>query len=752
MINQTNFQPIDVFLATPHHKRFNLKEYLSPSKFIEELFVLHPYYLDLDNNISNQLKDKSVQLQLIRFLVGYSGTGKTTFMHWYCDNHKNERNYAFLDFTGSTPYTHKENKSAGYQNQLEFTLRKKAEEIYKANEFQFLEILRYMSSDVRFNSYFSSNFTEYLSTCLDQLDSNKLVAISKFINVLQYSELFLLLLLCYNKYPKLFIEISGGSYTDEIVEKLLLVIDNIDGINFEGYGKLIPEALIENYEFYLEIISSNKDFFDINREIDFFYCMRDTVHAVINPHDQDYFNVRNIDFKPITITTEIIEKRIDFCIKNNIFIDNNLNELFKFILNKKYKATKNSFLPLFNYHSRKIYKYLNAIAIENNIFLSSFKELEKNKCSIGSRGILYFLFLRYMERDDFIGSGLFLDEGILIEEDGVDAHINIPRILLTTLIDLCKYYIDDGSEKEHKREVSIYSLYEEYCQIFGNINKKEEIFFEIIAKMFLLYKDNWCHLITVKNKSIEDIHSFGSEINDLKYLKTTDDLFEKRAIKRKLDKIKISINSSGYIYIKDIVRHYEYFSFRENKKPLFASTDLKKSKDELVYEFIENISKTYEITKECLDSLKKFLSIERHKYFEYHSYCFKLFKKDDLLDESFITQEVYFDGDKEPGRLYINRIVDYHTEYIDRFRLYILNNNKIIDNYIKETGKSAKGIRSEINNTLIDFIEKYIQNYFIRNDTADMNLIKKLQLINIEKIKSESKNDKYELRINEGRD
>jgi len=152
------------------------------------------------------------------------------------------------------------------------------------------------------------------------------------------------------------------------------------------------------------------------------------------------------------------------------------------------------------------------------------------------------------------------------------------------------------------------------------------------------------------------LNSFTDEIELIKKYENKKD----EEIKRTINRIKINLNASGYIYLKDIVRHYEFFSIRVNGKPLFASLNINKnSEGKMIYEFMDNIRKTFDIAESCIHSLNDFLKIDKFKDFEQGSCCYRIYDRNDSIEEDFDSRASFYDTNKKNGSLFINRIIDH---------------------------------------------------------------------------------------------
>lgn len=732
----SKFKLMDILIASPYHQSTKLGGWLNKSRFKELLIEYHSYY-ELKNDIEYQLINKPVSLPFIRFLKGYSGTGKTTFIHWFCDTCNDTLKYAFLDFSDTDDFVHRKKGSRkNYEYQLENKLLPLISLIFGKNPDSFYGLMKYLNDNaIRFFTYFAEDFFRNLEKAVSNNSIDKLKLID-FLNSRLYSELFLILLLYYNKYEQHFLSCTEGNEGNPeklINRNLLLFIDNLDSIKMESYSKEIPKHFISIYRKYLEIINVDSTYFASDRKIDFFYCVRDTIHSVINPQEEDYANLSTIYFIPNINETKQYIRRLDFAKKYNIGVDEKTELLLKYIFHDN--ATIKSYLPLFNYNNRKIVSYIHRIALENNIFLEPIDSLIKIKTkssTVGVRGIFYFLFLRFMKEKEFFGEALFTDEGYLVEDvagEKTKVHINPTRIILTILLNLGKYHLDINSRQDYVAKVGIFDVYLEYNKIFEMLEYKEYRFFNIIARLFLFYENNWCHLVTLTNKEIMDLDSFNRELRMLQEYEINKDEETKKALNR----IKINLNAAGYIYLKDIVRHYESFSMRTNSNPLFTSLNIKNVGGRYIYEFIENIEKTFEIAKNCIHSLTDFLKVTKFASFEESNCCYRLYNKEDSIEGDFDSRASFYDTQKKNGRLFINRIIDHHTEYIDNLRIFLSNNCSLIEKYSSILGKTKDEVIIDINKKILKIIEKYISLYYISENQYEKK-IKQIQKYNIRDI------------------
>jgi hypothetical protein len=736
-LNFDNLKLMDVLLASPYHPK---TVWLTKDRFKEELLIKYNNYNELKIDIEKQLEEKPHELPFFHFLKGYAGTGKTTFIHWFCDECKDKIKYAFLDFSDTDDVVHeKRGDRKDYEYQLENCLRPLVSLLIDQNQNPSYDMLKHLyEKRGKLFAYFAPNFFKTLKTVVadDKIDNDELI---DFSFSLRYSELFLLLLLFYNKYEKPFLSCTNGNTnlkSNQIENNnLLLFIDNLDSIKMETFSKDIPKHFVSTYRQYLNIIGVDYEYFNKRKKIDFIYCVRDTIHSVINPQEEDLTNIRTINFTPNINETKQYSQRLKFAKKHKIKVNKETELLLGHIFGDN--ATKKSYMPLFNYNNRKIVSYIHRIALESDIFLEPIRSLIKTKSkssTVGVRGIYYFLFLKFMKEKDFFNEALFSAEGYFVEEgagEKTEVHINPIRIILTILLNLCRYHLDIELRHDYAIKVGFFDLYLEYKKIFERLKDKEQCFCNIIARLFLFYENNWCHLVTLTNKEILDLDSFNDEVKLLQAYERDQD----EEIRKTLNRIKINLNAAGYIYLKDIVRHYEFFSVRANVgKPLFASLCIKNVDGELTYEFMDNIKKTFELAENCIQSLTDFLQIKRFKDFEESNSCYRLYSKEDSIEGDFDSRASFYDNNKKNGHLLINRIIDYHTEYIDNLRVYLSNNHSLIQEYSTKLCKTENEIILDINSKILEIIDKYVSLYYLSTNQYDRK-VKEIHVKNIKHIK-----------------
>jgi hypothetical protein len=358
----------------------------------------------------------------------------------------------------------------------------------------------------------------------------------------------------------------------------------------------------------------------------------------------------------------------------------------------------------------------------NNDIISEINQLlSTSETKNGARGIIFYLIINYLLTNDYLEERLFLDQGEKVSGNN-GGNVNPARILLTNLHNLSRFSFNKFSNTPHVNPVGIYTLNKTFSEIFKN---HDDLFFSIISDLFLFHKGNWCHLLTFVDKQVFSENSFEKEKELLQLAKKNDI----NAINR-LDNIKLHINPSGFIYLRDIMKSYEFFSIRSgNLKPLFSSLGYKIVDDKVEFDFLKNIDSTFELTEKCLDSLIKFIEADIVKNFENSNHCFRTYHLDDDFMEDYYENQV--------GRLYLIRIIDTHIQYIDTLKSYIMDYSstysRLFEN--KDNLINFRNIKVRINKELTSRMEKYLNILQKNKGTLKVNKLISLYLENLYIIK-----------------
>ncbi len=701
----------DYLIASPYSDETDLDGNLTEEVFFNDYFLKMEEYDHYSSELDRLFNHTAHQLPLTVYFYGYSGTGKTTFLRWFCKNEFNTHETVFFDFANVVGSQHYGDETYSSDKGLRIfddkmrdilcSLFPDHDQVLK----KLLERIDFISPHIQ--TTFSARFFEELSKLkIDPPDKFRNNYFS-FVRNIGYLDLLLVLFLFYYHDKISFLSKFSSKNTLNDKLPLLIVFDNIDHVEIESENSKFPSQIEIVYHNFRSIIRVYKDLckneyqkeIENNKTIKFLFCMRDSNVTLLNRQAAENTINADVYFCPAQLDKNILLRRIQIAEDHGVRIEKNRKELLEYILNDIY--TKRVFLPLFNLNIRKLAHLLaDTIVPHNGSYLELMKKLNMNKKTVvGARGIEFYLIIKQLQKTDFLKDTTFVDDGGRIggQEGG---YVNPARIILTNLLNLTHFSLDARIGKPYYTPTGLFDLYQKYSEIFKN---RPAVFFEVISKLFHAHRSNWCHLLTFQNKQIFHINNFEHELESVKEyesLKQGSDS-KKHDIVNNLNKIKVLLNPSGYIYIKDIVKHYEQFSIKaNNQNPLFASLNHRKvSHNMLHFEFIDNIKETKIVTKECVESLKKFLNSNVVQDFESSSHVFRTYNIEEGENEDY--------HENRTGRLLIVRIIHTHISYIDDFRIYILNNNEYWES-IQGDAKQLYSIKVRVNRAILSHVQDYI--------------------------------------------
>jgi hypothetical protein len=293
-----------------------------------------------------------------------------------------------------------------------------------------------------------------------------------------------------------------------------------------------------------------------------------------------------------------------------------------------------------------------------------------------------------------------------------DGYYNPTRLVLTVLLNLNKFEISKDRIIDNDYQVNYYNKSTGIVDVVKELQfvYPIDVILKVIENYFLCFKKSWSHLVTIhgfhltkKDQLLKDMKGRLSEF--IENPNKQEDL--------KLKKIRVKVNPSGYIYLRYIIPHFEFFSRRiNNTRPLFLAT--KYDNREKKYQFEIFIDAVYKKVKVCIEDMRAFyrgvftdrmnLGVED---FLYSNYSFK-YKKNQYLD----IGEFFDQQHTSKGNFYSSRIIENHIGYIEAFRIFILNNKYIQRKLRLDLSKLTL---VELNKVLISKIKKFNNLYSVIN-------------------------------------
>lgn len=699
----------DIITTSAYDLRTNIGGKVTSELFKEYLLVrrdIESHIIRLDNILSNPYGTPARFV----FLNGFAGNGKTTFLNYFIEDYSEKYDFIVYDFDKSIldrdiSESRDKNKNKYIERAvLDILLSYLAEsESELISTFNLIQIFR--------NELYKSNlideiFYDLTSQNLSgETQKDQFFDLFKRLKKLGYKDTFT----CF--FIHIFIK-SVDSTTK------IIVFDNLDAINNEHLGhyffKSLGEALWNADPISNSVLFKHKNI-DFQRKFKFIFSLRDANLENIVPHIKSRLNIIDeIRFKfsiDSKLYNEVVDNRIKFynklCLhdkfQNKITNLEIINYCFETFLKDNY--FNRVFVPMFNYDFRGSSLTLLQSIIEN---IDYFSDEVNQKNPISLRGALVFHLVKRLKVNNFLSS---YDPEISITKNGeIKPYCFIDRMLLLVVLHYSRCKSKDYEDIDEASPVSIRVIIDNLIGAY-----KLESIVRSIAKCFLYHQEDWVHLITVLNKEIKDPDIFIREICSL---------YNKRS--GELDRIKIRINPSGYVFLRYVLRHFEFYSyFGGNKKPLFICTGEKKynNTNNFYYDFETIMENTFEVVSKHISAMKMFY--EKH----YHNKM----SREEYRNSSFSFKPIEKDGRFGTGYFHSTYIITTHVEYIDRFRQLIFHKIESTDEKIS------------INRVIINQIEKYVNlmkdglddrsiKDFYYNYESKINIIKKSNYYNLSEL------------------
>lgn len=496
-------------------------------------------------------------------------------------------------------------------------------------------------------------------------------------------------------------------------EKLMIFIDNLDCIdeyyelsNFISCIDALTVDFSDMFEkFKLSKIPNKTDTFV--SKIKIFVAMRETTKANLpQSHFSDAFKsiYTNKDMTEWYDKGEIIKNRVSTLFKydeNNKLKDKQREQL-KLVINISDDIyTKKVLYPLFNNNYRSAVDMLVEIVINNTQQMTKYSQLMAYDQPIykhGARGILFKSIFDEFNKGDGNEESCFRQIGVLDLLNRKNNSVSICRLILSYLSNYTETKCDSG-----RNSIALSEIINDFTNVFST----NEVM-KTLCAMFSLRDSKWSHLISFNQIDYKKDKNQIKGLIDLKDLNS--------------DKTMVHYSCAGKIYIEYITTHFEFFNariFKEQKEALFCDSNLAIDPVTKNYICCDIIDKIYTEVERCCLELKNF-NIKLCNNNNYlNPYCNPAI----YLDTHYICMFKRVDNDGKERRFkqfHEERIILTHINYIDCYRLYVLNNCNIIsdDEKIKLNEKLTERIKKYVDlldsdkvlkgaNTTIDFVEHY---------------------------------------------
>jgi len=707
----------------------NVKHNIDKQFFYRNLLTITKQFKSAKQNLLNALDPNKLEFRKFLLLYGYSGNGKTTFINWFIDI-----------VIGKNSVLSKKYKPIYISPLEDITLPEIGTNlIIETVRHKLIEELRYgeLIDDIKINSHIFEQYFEFESwKSFNQLftlrneNSATYHAYENFIKSITLNEI--LILFCMNYIIKYY----------ESKRRIIFCFDNLDGIEYEYLTK---ELWVLFLKLYVQLEKITREYFsdlsDYKKRVGFILVLREANIAKYHAEINDRHVLRDVGREKFLIGLEsknIIEKRYHYALENEVeFQNQDLEAISDVVFNYDNNYLEQVLTPLFNYDIRALTQSLSFIVQTKivddlhkkilNFSVLDYKKLYENEKKLnlnisypknGSRGILYNTFITFLIKRNLI-QFISDDKGdIDITKYGL---IRPSRIILTNIYN--QSYPNGVNEKEitnyHKikpKQIGLYDLYRG-INLFNY-----QIFLKRILELFKVRElGSWGHLITIYNKDMSK--GFSEEADLFNEIENSDIInYNEREEKiNTLNNIKICLNAGGYVYLRYVIKHFEYFNCLSAEeeglraKPLFLSTDIifpDDNSNNCVFEFELIINKVFKKFEDC----KRLMS----------TYLNKVVISDEYPIERLITSNSVFKDKSGKGYLYSSRIITTHIRYLDDFREYIwysIDAQNKINTHVKNHKNLNLRSMLEIQEFIIDYIEKYNELLSSKDNINDKSLL-----------------------------
>ncbi len=617
------------------------------------------------------------------FLVGYQGCGKSTFIHSVINlySQKVETKVVLVDCDKAGMDTHQIKKVIC--KLLKKTVKKSANfsdfvDFYNDN----LDVIEEFNDD-KFEAFYEliKKFNEDGYTPEQCNEFNRL---SKFINSeLSIQEVFYLLV-----FWNLAVNYSDKEKTNE---KLMIFIDNLDCIDeYNELSEFISciDALTVDFSDVFEkfrLCRDNDDSDTFVSKIKIFIAMRETTKANLpSSHYSDAFK-SIYTYKDMTEwydKGEIIKRRINKLLEfdqNRKICEAQYGQLKLFLQVADDIYTRNVIYPLFNNNYRSAVDILVDIVTSHTSQMGIYAKLigyKKDRYRHGARGVLYKCIFDEFNKGDGNEESCFKRIGVLDLLNRKNNSVSICRLILSYLSNYTETKCDSGRNSIALKEI---------INAFKGVFPDEQVI-KTLCEMFALRDSKWSHLVSFNQIEYKDTEQRIESHIDIKELNT--------------DRTMLHYSCAGKIYVEYVATHFEFFTariFKEQVEALFCDSNLQIDTSTKNYKCCDVIDRVRSEVESCCNSLRAF--------------NIKLCNDNNYLDP-YITSNIYkdshyvcmfkrieYDGNERRFKqFHEERILLTHINYIDCYRLYVLNHCNQINHEQKV----------DLNKKLTECIEKYV--------------------------------------------
>lgn len=687
---------------SPYDFNRSLRRYLDINDFKEIRTTPESYYSELEK-LRKALDPKSNLFKRFYIVSGYSGSGKTTFVHWCKEVLENEDYWFDIINLIAFPI----NPIDG-DNMITRSIIRNNIELLKDDK-----ILTLISEKgIIFYDYFKKTDREKIDSYLDTKKKNE-TNLLDFLYSLSVEQNWFLYI-----FSKMYNIIKSG---ESRKKSYVFCFDNLDELDYKYLTSDLWKQIITLNTILDQIGEDLNLDFDFQKNLTFILVFREANLGCICAQRND-LQGKFIEQSRLIYPEngkDIILKRLE--VYKELKKENDeILSVAEIILNSDPYFSTNRVLPLFNYDIRKLSEALITLKASSNNELLNFsvplyKKLEKEYIYI-QRGILYNCIIKYLSSECFFDKLTSKDK-----KDKEKPYANIKRMMLIVFSNL-SYPTGFKSDKKelNQQKPEPFSIIRGFEPLMDIIDPEE--YCTGINELLDLNSSSKTHLITVYGKYYQRsgdkyYFDFTEEVRILKRFQNNGGSLHKLSSKDQetISSVSISLNATAFIYLKYILSHFEYMSTCKvnGKNGVKALAQLNyinpNSKN---WAFIEQIDRVYKTTDtQCNNIINFYKTKIKSKY-------------PDI--ETFKNSPLTFKGGGWDGfyALHFFRTISCHITYIDVFRLYI---NRHFDEYIAPILETNSNIelnsKQAINDALLKYIKCYIDLHSLFDDDNDIQKV-----------------------------
>ena len=599
------------------------------------------------------------------FIVGYQGCGKSTFIHSVINTYK-EKNSATVVIIDC-------DKSGNDRHQIKKSLCKVLRNTVKNDINNIINFINFYRTNEEIIEEFGDDNFRLFYELIDSYNINRysengkdrVAEIKKFISSKLNIKEALYLIVLWN---------LAKNYDDlqKSTDKVMLFIDNLDCVNeyselaeFVSCVDALTVEMSEVFEsFSLCHCSDLNDTFV--SKIKIFIAMRETTKANLpSSHFSDAFRsiYTSKDMTEWYDKGDIIKRRITKLLEfdRRGKLDQEQHSQLDLVLKLTEDSyTRNVIYPLFNNNYRSAVEMLVGVITSHTKQMQMYCKLmsfSEPKYRHGARGILFKCIFDELNKGNGNEESCFKRIGVLDLLNRKNNEVSICRLILSYLSNYTETKCDSG-----RNSISLGDITSAFEGLFT-----DDKVAKILCEMFLLRDSIWSHLVSFNQLDCENQYQKIDSYIDIKSMNP--------------DRTMLHYSCAGKIYIEYVATHFEFFTariFKNQKEALFSDSNLTIDPDTGNYMCYDIINRVYSEVEHCCESLMEFnikLCNENNFLNPYEDPG--IYKNSPYV--CMFKRKEYDGTERRFKQFHEERIILTHINYIDSYRLYILNQCDIID-------------------------------------------------------------------------